>query len=224
MLTPAIVNRCFQDLDELTTTLNSRRSVQITCLNEHPFQCHLLLLNIGAAEFLFIESDSALRVKSPKAENYIDFAFILKAAEREMVSHDFRVTQDTVFGFDNTRENNLVLPAKLRLGVLQIRRDVFNECLEIMGRSDISDRFLATNYLQSPTTCTTVRSYLHELYGLVKQNAPFLQLPQVQRFILEDLLPLLIEALPPIGDGASTLNSPLTRAQLVQQKHICWRA
>ncbi|MGQ9870507.1 hypothetical protein [Leptodesmis sp.] len=63
-----------------------------------------------------------------------------------------------------------------------------------MDRIDPNDRFWATNHVQSPETFASVQHYLRELYCLVQQRSPFLNQPKISKLLLEDYLPLLIEA------------------------------
>lgn len=212
-----ILERNFCDPDEMAATLSHRRNIQIMQLGLQPLQGNLLILELGIAEFLFLTTDTPLRIWGPKASGFLDFAFVISPTCKELITHETAATQDTVFGFDNNRENNLVLPANLKLGVLQIKRDVFEDCLHVMDRTDVDDRFLSTNCLHSPVTLAAVRIYLKELYGLVKQQAAFLTLPQVRKLILEDFVPLLIEAIPLNRNTTLMPDRSVCRSQLVQK-------
>lgn len=212
-----ILSRRFCDPDELSVALNYRRHVQITQLGPQPAHYDLILLELGAAEFLFITTDCPLRIRGPKATGFLDFAFVVQPGSKELIAHNATVAPDTIFGFDSHRENNLVLPANLILGVLQIKREVFQDCLHIMDRSDIDDRFLTSNYLRSPATLAAVQIYVRELYGLVQQQATCLRLAQLSRLILEDFVPLLIESMPSTLNHNIMADRLLCRAQLVQQ-------
>lgn len=214
---PVIPNRSFCDPDELAATLSYRRNIQLVQLGLQPMQCDLLILELGVVEILFLSTDSPLRIRGPKAPGFLDFAFVIFPRSKELISHGRAFTQDTMFGFDNSRDNNLVLPANLKLGVLQVKREVFEDCLQVMDRSDIDDRFFATNYLYNPVTLASVQTYMKELYRLVKQRASFLKLSQVSKLILEDLIPLLIEAIPSTRSQKKIADRSIGRFQLVQK-------
>ncbi|NJL50148.1 MAG: helix-turn-helix domain-containing protein [Leptolyngbyaceae cyanobacterium SM2_5_2] len=214
---PNILHRSFSDVDDLAGVLSTRRNLQMAQLDLRPLQCDLLLLNIGVGEFSFLCSNCALSARGPKARGFIDFAFVLQAGTQELTAHKVTVSSSTLFGFDNLRENDVILPAHLTLGVLQIKQSVFEEYLQVMGRSDVDSRFLATNYLCCPSTFDPVLTYLRQLYALVKNKAKFLSHPHVSRLILEDFLPLLVDAIPLRRYAEMVTDQPITQAQLVQQ-------
>ncbi len=212
-----VLKRRFGDPDELSTALNKRRRVELSPIGVGSFESDLLLVDLGVAEVLFFKTNAALRIRGPKAPGFLDFAFIIQPSAKDLVAHYRAVASDTLFGFDSTRENNLVLPANLTLAVCQVKRDFFEDCLQVMDRSDINDRFLATNYLHCPETCHILQAYLRDLHGLVQQQAPLLELPQLHKLILEDFVPLLIESIPTDLRRNMVPDRPTSRVQLAQQ-------
>jgi len=212
-----VVRRTFTDPDELEETLNLRRQVRVIQLSPQPFICNMLRLDLGLAEFLFISLNTSIRILGDKTSGWLDFDFVMPPTPGDLISHGLPVRHDTVFGFDNAREINMVLPGNLMLGALQVKREVFEDYLPITLRSDLDDRFFARNYVQSPTHFTAVQQYLNELYGLVTQRSPFLKQPQISRLLLDDYLPLLIDSIPCQHQLINSGDLRRTRIQLVRQ-------
>jgi AraC family ethanolamine operon transcriptional activator len=205
----------FCNPEEMEATYARQQDFHLVKLDSQPLQCDILRLNLDQAILEFRTLNNCLRIWGDKKTNNLVFEFILSPIRGTYLSHGFAITQDTLYGFDNNRGMDLVLPARLLMGTLIIKREVFQDCLQIMERCDLDDRFWDNNYIQSPVTFPPVQNYLRELYGLVKQRATFLQQSQISRLILEDYLPLLIEAIP----SKKKQKPPqfLKRSQLVRQ-------
>ncbi|NJL48318.1 MAG: hypothetical protein HC929_13575 [Leptolyngbyaceae cyanobacterium SM2_5_2] len=181
-----IASHTFTDPGELEEAFNLRRDVKVIQLAAQCFRCHILRLDLGLAELLFITLNAPIRILGDKTPGWLDFDFVMPSMAGELISHGLALRCDAVFGFDNARGIDMVLPENLVLRALQVKREVFEDYLQIMGRSDLDDRFLANNYVQSPATFASVQGYLSELYGLVKHRAAFLNQPQINQLLLED--------------------------------------
>lgn len=222
--TPFILHRCFSDVDELAIALSVRRQVQINQLSLRGFQCKLLLAKFDQVQFLLFESACPLQAIGPKDGDFIEFACILRNDSKNLISHNVEITPETLFGFDTNREINLILPANLKLASIQICRSTFDECLQLMGRSDIDQRFLEQNFLRSPILHGLVSDYLKELFWLASNQIAFLRQSQIHRLVLEDFLPLLVCSIPHFKGRRMKSLTPLRRAQLVQQAQDYMRA
>jgi hypothetical protein len=91
----------------------------------------------------------------------------------ELLSHGFPIQPDSLYGFDSSLGIDMVTPANAMIGSLIITQEIFQDCLQIMYRTDLGDRFWATNYVQSPETFAPVQHNLRELYGLISSERPF---------------------------------------------------
>ncbi|WP_081417925.1 helix-turn-helix domain-containing protein [Microcystis aeruginosa] len=186
----------FQSSEELEAVVDPKQEFRVMQLAEGPMRLDMWQLQLDRAIFEFRYLHAPLRVRGNKKNNNLVFEFILSPVLGPYISHGFKITQDTLYGFDNDRSIDLVLPANLLMGTLIINREIFEDCLQVMERSDLDDHFLANNYIQSMGSFSSVQDYLRELYGLVRRQDRFLEQPQISRLILEDYLPLLIESVP----------------------------
>lgn len=191
-----IIKRSFYDPDELETFVNRQQEFHVLPLDSQPIEIEILRLQLNQAAFEFRSLNIPLCIWGAKKTDNFVFELVLSPILGTYLSHGFAIDLHTLYGFDSTRSIDLVLPAGLLMGALEIKREVFEEYLQIMGRDDLNDRFFAHNYIQVPTNFVTVQNYLRELYGLVKQEAPFLRSSHIRQLILEDYVPLLIDAIP----------------------------
>ncbi len=214
---PRIIHRRFSDVDKLADTLSVRRQVQVNQLSLQAAQSRLLLAKFDQVQFLLIQPGCPLQVIGPKSADFLEFACIVQTKGMGLIAHKTEVASDTLFGFDSSREINLVIPANLKLATIQVCRLAFDDCLQLMGRSDLDQRFLCQNFLRSPILHSLVSDYLNDLFWLVSNQTDFLQQTHLQRLVLEDFLPLLVGSLPAQSDKLSRPPKPFRRADLVDQ-------
>nr|RNJ67938.1 MAG: AraC family transcriptional regulator [Leptolyngbya sp. IPPAS B-1204] len=206
----------FRNSEALSQALNARRQTTIRQLSLKALQCNLLLIESEQVGFSFTRVSSPLQVKGAKGKGYLEFSFILQPGQRDFFSHEQAVPQDTLFGFDPTREVNLIVPGNSIICVAQIQQDAFELCAELMQRRDLNIHFLKTNFITAPGIMAGVQAYLKQLYlTVLHQPEYFTDSRSSSR--LEDFIPLLIDSIP--YDSAwlsSSLRSP-RRFDLVKQ-------
>ncbi|MFN5513791.1 MAG: helix-turn-helix domain-containing protein [Cyanobacteriota bacterium] len=199
MSNPLIVKKRFATVDALKAAYSQQQNFQVIQLNRGRLNCKISRITLNEGVFEFRSIDTPLRILGDKASDSLTFEFILSPLEGKYISHGFSLTPDTLYGFDADRGIDLVLPKKTLMGTLTIRRAVFESYARLMGRIDLDSRFFAQNYIQNPITFGPVQDYLRELYGLVKTQDTLLDHAAIHRLLLEDYLPLLIQAIPPSG-------------------------
>lgn len=156
---------------------------------------------------------SIQRVKNAKT---LVFNCILETNGACIISHKRRVSPEILFGFNPNLEGNFITPANLKIASLHIRYDVFQNYLQMMGRSDLDEKFWAHNYISAPVTLPPVQKYLNQVHHLILHQPNFLQQPHLNKLILEDFIPLLVDAIPPVTGGISQPPHLLTRSQMIK--------
>jgi AraC family ethanolamine operon transcriptional activator len=91
------------------------------------------------------------------------------------------------------------------------------KCLQSLGRPDLDEHFWDSNYLHIPATLPSVRGYLTQIMNLTQHQPSFFQQPHFKKLVLEDFIPLLVDAMPPADWRLFKPPASLTRSQLVQQ-------
>lgn len=193
-----ILRRQFSDVDEVAEFVNfsTNRNVRLAQVSLQQFQADLLMLVFDSAQFNFSKSTSMVRCLGEKDPSYQTFSWALATEGPRLTAHGIQVCPDTVFGFDMSREIDIVIPPGLTFCDFRLKQSVLADYLQIMERSDLNAKFLATNFLYAPIALPPVRSYLQQLQHLVERRPQFLKLSHLETLVLEDFVPLLIDAIP----------------------------
>lgn len=217
IMTSSLVRQyCFRSSEALSQALNARRQTTVRQLSLDPLQCDLLLIEREPISFSFTKTSCSLHGAGAKGKEYLEFGFILQSGQQDVLAHQQAVPETTLFGFDPTREANLIVPANSIICVVQIQQDAFDHCAELMQRSDLNTQFLKTNFVMLPTMISEVQPYLKKLYATALHHPEELTPPQ-SRYRLEDFIPLLIDAIPHnFSRLEASLQSP-RRFELVKQ-------
>jgi AraC family transcriptional regulator, ethanolamine operon transcriptional activator len=240
---PLVVHQNFSDVDELTAVLNSQRHIQLTQLSLDSFNCELLFMEFSEAQFLFTKASCSVWAKGVKSADYLPFSIILQESSEKVVAHGHKVGYETLFGFDLNRPVDLILPAKTSHCGFLIKKDIFQTYLDMMDRADIEQRFGQDHFIVCPTTLEPLRDYLKQIAYLMAKQPQFLNQSHLKTLLLEDLVPLLINAIPPPGENLDLpqfcnrmnlvkqvedymmahLDQPLTLKDLCQALHVSRR-
>lgn len=189
-----IEHYCFNDIDELATFLPE--DVHLTLLENKPFNCESVALNLGVIRFNFTHVNRNLYAVGKKQVEFLNFSMILQSAGQHGVENNRLVTEDYLFGFDPNREANLVFPGGAIYCAFYIRPNIFEFYTQVMDRLDLDAKFLTSNYIHMSGSFSPLRSYLKRIHKLLIQQSPLLKKPNFQQIILQDFLPLFITALP----------------------------
>lgn len=206
----------FRNSEALSQALNARRQTTIRQLSLKALQCDLLLVESEPISFSFTQISSPLHVAGAKGKGCFEFSFILQPGQQDFFAHELAIPQTTLFGFDPTREVNLIVPANSLICVAQIREEVFQLCAELMERQDLNAHFFRTNFVTIPDMMNGVQVYLKNLYDIARHHPEYFSVTQSLP-ILEDFIPLLIESIPAAAPPLDlSLRSP-RRFDLVKQ-------
>jgi AraC family transcriptional regulator, ethanolamine operon transcriptional activator len=212
-----IINHRFYGTEALEATVSDRSEFHVRQVKAEKMCIDVWRLSLKEAFFEFRTLNIPLRIWGDKNSQHLVFEFILSPILGQYLSHGFEMTTDTLYGFDNSRGIDLVLPAGLLMGTLLIKKEVFQEYSRLMEREDLNDRFFAKNYIQSPTAFSPVQDYLRELYTVVRRQSSFLKESQIHQLIIEDYVPLLIDAIPSTLDRTQKPRQFFRRSRVVRQ-------
>lgn len=212
-----ILSHRFTDIDRFTEQIQSFSKVQMTQLSVESLQCDLLLAAFGEVQFAFIKSSCPIFTVGEKPRDAIVFGCLLETTGPCLISHNRRVSHSTLSGIDSDLEAKFVLPSHMQYVAIQINRKTFQNYLEVMERPDLDERFWASNYVHVPETIWTVKTYLQQVLYLIQHQPRFLQQSHARKLLLDDFIPLLINAIPPVTKNILKPPSHLRRSQLVKQ-------
>ncbi len=218
----AIAHQVFQDIDELESIarVNNQRDIRLTQLSLERLHCESTIVDLGAARLSFAKSNCPLHCTGAKVENAVDFACVLDSQQPPLIAHGYRVSYHTFAGMDTHLETNVVIPAGQVFVSFQVQRSLLEDCVEALNRADLNEQYWRQNFAFAPKTLPSVQAYLWELLTVAQQQRSFLRRADCQQLILEDLLPLIVSALPSGPTSSDRGLTAIGRAELVQQVEI----
>jgi AraC family ethanolamine operon transcriptional activator len=212
-----ILSHRFTDIDRFTEQVQSFAKVRMTQLSVEGLQCDLLLAAFSEAQFAFVKSSCPILTLGEKPRDAIIFSCVLERTGPYIISHNRKVSHHTLAGFDRDVEAKFVLPQDVHYVSLQINWNVLQDYLNVMERPDLDEWFWASNYVQVPETIATVTAYLQQILHLIQHQPHLLQQAHMKKLLLDDFIPLLIHAIPPVTRNLLKPPSPIRRSHVVKQ-------
>ncbi|AOX04227.1 AraC family transcriptional regulator [Moorena producens PAL-8-15-08-1] len=125
--------------------------------------------------------------------------------------------QTDLYGFDRQRGSGFVTPQVGMIVDIFIPVGIFEACANDLQRYDLDDRFLAKNHVSIlPDRIAEIKDYLRELFWLAQHQPDWLNQPHIPELVANDLVPLVIQAIPIQGSSSPTLK-PSRRRKLIAQ-------
>lgn len=217
-----ISHRVFHDIDELEATCREtgHRDVNLTQLSLERFQSEFILIDFGEALVMFFQPHGPVQCFGSKVDGYLDFSYVLDWHKAPMMIHGHHVAHETFYGLDPYREMDMVVPPNQVHFCLQVKRQLAEDCAEALDHEGLDDHYLRNNFAHAPETLPQVADYIRELFSVVHQRPEFLAQPDCKTLILEDLMPLVIAALPSQQTSTQGL-TPLSRTNLIKEARAC---
>ncbi|HEY9753065.1 MAG TPA: helix-turn-helix domain-containing protein [Coleofasciculaceae cyanobacterium] len=213
----AILSHQFTDIDRFTEQVQSFSKVQTTQLSLERLQCQLSLVAFNQVQVAFVKSSCPIFYTGEKPKNAIVLSCLLESTGPCLISHNRKLSHHTLAGLDPDLGVNFVLPPDVHFVAVQINRKLFQNFLGVMERQDLDQRLWSSNYVHIPATISIVRTYLQQLLHLIQHQPHFLKQSHTQKLLLDDFIPLLINAIPPTTQEISKPPSVITRSRLVRE-------
>jgi AraC family ethanolamine operon transcriptional activator len=179
-----------------------------------------MAITIGPLRLSRLRMDRRIHSWGPKPLGELTIGLDLEPAgvRPPLRAHGSCLPESCLFGLDSGREVHLTLPKGVELGMVVIPRDTLCNWADQLGCGgfDLQGACRRNLLLVDPLRCEGLRAYLRQIFALVASDPGRLEQPSSQRLILEDLLPLLLEALIHGADQAGRLPRPPARIEIVK--------
>ena len=179
-----------------------------------------MAITIGPLRLSRLRMDRRIHSWGPKPLGELTIGLDLEPAgvRPPLRAHGSCLPESCLFGLDSGREVHLTLPKGVELGMVVIPRDTLCNWADQLGCGgfDLQGACRRNLLLVDPLRCEGLRAYLRQIFALVASDPGRLEQPSSQRLILEDLLPLLLEALIHGADQAGRLLRPPARIEIVK--------
>ncbi len=206
----------FEAIDQLAEVLPYGQ-IQILQLDTSPLQVDLAIYSCEGFSILCGHSLSPLRLQGRRSADYLNFNLSLSSHTACRIAQGHRVSHLTVGGLLQDQEINMILPAEMVYASLQISRQLFRDYLQVMQRFDVDQVIQNNHFLHLPQTLPSLTAYLQQFRQGLRQQPESLRSPHQAQLILDDLIPLLVNAILPDGQAPSPNLSAFARYQLVRE-------
>lgn len=180
----------------------------------------VVAIRIGPLRLLQLRMDRRIHSWGPKPLGDLTIGLDLEpAGDRPPIrAHGSCLPESCLFGLDSGREVHLTLPKEVVLGLVVIPIDTLCNWADQLGCGgfDLQGACRRNLLLVDPLRCEGLRAYLRQIFSLVASDPGRLEQPLSQKLILEDLLPLLLEALIHGADQVGRLPRPPARIEIVK--------
>jgi len=180
----------------------------------------VVAIRIGPLRLMRLRMDRRIHSWGPKPLGDLTIGLDLEPAgvRPPMRAHGFCLPESCLFGVDSGREVHLTLPKEVVLGLVVIPREALCKWADQLGCGgfDLEGACRPNVLPVDPLRCEGLRAYLAQIFALVASDPGRLEQPSSQRLILEDLLPLLLEALIHGADQVGRLPRPPARIEIVK--------
>jgi AraC family ethanolamine operon transcriptional activator len=180
----------------------------------------VVAIRIGPLRLLRLRIDRRIHSWGPKPLGELTISLDLEpsAVRPPLRAHGTTMPESCLFGLDSDREVHLTLPREVVLGLVVIPRELLCNWADQLGCGgfDLQGACRPNLLPVDPLRCEGLRAYLAQIFALVASDPGRLEQPSSQRLILEDLLPLLLEALIHGADQVGRLPRPPARIEIVK--------
>jgi AraC family ethanolamine operon transcriptional activator len=241
---PRYLEATFNDVDHFGEAL-AASGFQLTQLSRGAFQGCLASWMISPSLSVTRQRASqSLQVINDKRPDRFRFVILLNTPSRPSFARDRPLVANAIFGFDIERPVHLITsPDGQDQCKIDVSKAVFQHYASLAHRYDLDEVFLQRNMVVPALDrffplCT----YLRQLFQ-AEASQVLGQAPQASALIEQDLMPLLIDALPPAHQAnaprpyrraalvstakayiMANLDQPLTLAQICQAVCISQRS
>jgi AraC family ethanolamine operon transcriptional activator len=193
----------------------------LTQLVGGPLQADLTPVVLGPLQLVRLRYNRTLHVAGAKPPGHQVFALNLApmAISSAIRSHGQLLSTASVFGTRPAGEAHLVLPDSSELGLLSMKRELFQQWALDLGFGHLDEQVPATNWLSlDPQLFEGLRRFLLHLFRVATHQPDLLQVPTWQSLALKDVVPLLMSGLSQsLGQGVRPAARTPARIDMVKR-------
>ncbi|NMF84511.1 helix-turn-helix domain-containing protein [Nodosilinea sp. P-1105] len=204
----------FNDVDHFGEAI-ALRGLQVTQLSRGTFQGHLAAWALSPSLTVTRQQASqSLQVTSDQRPHCLRFVVLLSSPSTPAFARDRPLVANAIFGFDVERPVHLITSsAGQDQCQINVSKELFQHYAALAHRYDLDEAFLQCNMVvPALDQFSPLRAYLLQLFQS-SADQTWCSAPQFATLLEQDLMPLLIDALPPLHQ-ADTPQS-YRRAELV---------
>ncbi|MFM6487883.1 MAG: helix-turn-helix domain-containing protein, partial [Dolichospermum sp.] len=211
------VTRQFNDLDRFAQAIKPLNIKQANQLSSGGFLGSINFVDFGNFNFTHLYQNQVAKASGMKSTDDISFLLAFHPNSIQVISHGCPIGKYDIFGFDSTREVDILVNKDVHLVMASVNRQVFHALCEQMGY-EVGQKVLQNNALSlHPSSLRPLRAFYQEITHILNTQPSLLIQSQMQSLIMEDFLPLLINTLGRNAKKKQRILKPFRRYSLVKK-------
>jgi AraC family ethanolamine operon transcriptional activator len=214
---PLVLSRQFNDLDRFREAIKPLNVTEGSQLTPGGFLGTINFADFGNLKFTHLYQNQATKGNGRKSIDDIGFAMVFHPNLIQASSHGCAVGKYDLFGFDPTREVDIVVDKDVHLVMTSVNKCAFYTLSEQMGYN-LTVKVMQNNALSlHPTSLRPLRAFYEEITHVFNTQTSLLMQLQMQSLIMEDFLPLLINTFGKGIQKKERILKPFRRYSLVKK-------
>ena len=214
---PLVLSRQFNDLDRFREAIKPLNVTECTQLSRGGFLGTINFADFGNLKFTHLYQNQATKGNGRKSIDDIAFSMVFHPNLIQASSHGCTVGKYDLFGFDPTREVDIVVDKDVHLVMASVNKLAFYTLSEQMGYN-LTLKVMQNNALSlHPASLRPLRAFYEEITHVFNTQTSLLMQLQMQSLIMEDFLPLLINTFGKGIQKKERILKPFRRYSLVKK-------
>ncbi|MDB9455179.1 helix-turn-helix domain-containing protein [Dolichospermum circinale] len=173
--------------------------------------------DFGDLKFTHVYQNQVAKASGTKSADHISFLLAFHPNLIQVTSHGCPIGKYDIFGFDSTREVDIVAGKDIHLVRASVNARAFHSLYAQMGYEQ-GEKFLKHNAIGlHPSSLRPLRAFYQEITHVFNTQPSLLMQSQMQSLIMEDFLPLLINTLGRNAKKKQRILKPFRRYSLVKK-------
>ncbi len=214
---PLVLSRQFNDLDRFGEAIKPLNVTEGSQLTPGGFLGTINFADFGNLKFTHLYQNQATKGNGRKSIDDIAFSMVFHPNLIQASSHGCAVGKYDLFGFDPTREVDIVVDKDVHLVMASVNKLAFYTLSEQMGYN-LTLKVMQNNALSlHPASLRPLRAFYEEITHVFNTQTSLLMQLQMQSLIMEDFLPLLINTFGKGIQKKERILKPFRRYSLVKK-------
>ncbi|MFM6312822.1 MAG: helix-turn-helix domain-containing protein, partial [Dolichospermum sp.] len=173
--------------------------------------------DFGDLKFTHLYQNQSTKATGTKSADHIGFVLAFPPKLTQVRSHGCSIGKYDIFGFDPTREVDIIVGKDVHLVIAGVNARAFHSLYAQMGYEQ-GEKFLKHNAIGlHPSSLRPLRAFYQEITHVFNTQPSLLMQSQMQSLIMEDFLPLLINTLGRNVKKKQHILKPFRRYSLVKK-------
>ncbi|MDB9468994.1 helix-turn-helix domain-containing protein [Dolichospermum circinale] len=212
-----VVTHQFNDLDRFVQAIKPLNIKEGNQLSPGGFLGTLNFADFGDLKFTHLHQNQSAQATGTKYVDNICFVLAFKPDFTQVSSHGCVIQKHDIFGFDPTREVDVVVSKDVHLVMASVNAQTFYTLYEQMGY-EMGQKVLQNNALSlHPSSLRPLKAYYQQITHILSTQPSLLIQSQIQSLIIEDFLPLLINTFGNNAQKKQRILRPFRRYSLIRK-------